>query len=88
MVNPIFSEIFYFNRDLLEALLPGTAVPGVLAPEPKCLWTCNIFPQGVESIARGIAEERTSQQKCADYEKGANRRERGGISGVLPFVLL
>lgn len=88
---PFLCEI-YFNCELLEALLPGTAVRGVLAPEPsvlqKCLWTCNAFLRGPESIARCIAEEITSQQKCADYGKEANRTERGRISSVFPFVLL
>lgn len=51
---PFFCDISYFNHDLLEASLPGTAVRGVLGLEPsvlqKCLWACNAFPQGVKSM--------------------------------------
>lgn len=71
-----------FDRELLAAPLPGTAVRGALALEPgasqKCLQSCNAFPQGLESIAKCIAEEITSQQKCADCRKEATERREAG----------
>lgn len=74
-------------KDLLWAWAPGgiaagTAVRGALAAEPsasqKCLQSCNAFPQGLESVAKGIAEEITSQQKCADCRKEATERTEVG----------
>lgn len=44
----------------------------------KCLQSCDAFPQGLESIAKCIAEEITPQQKCADCRKEATEPTQAG----------